>query len=57
MNLCIETSDFKESDGVMVPFKFEQVVSVTILRQALRGIITGKITECRHKEPIDPKMF
>lgn len=57
VDFYIETSDFREVDGVKLPFKFEQLVTAPILRQATSGIITGTITEYRHDERIDPSMF
>jgi hypothetical protein len=57
VDFYIETSDFRDVDGVKLPFKFEQVISVPILRQATSGLITGTITEYRHNEAIDPQMF
>jgi hypothetical protein len=52
-----ETSDFREADGVKLPYKFEQVVTAPILRQKKAGSISGTITEYRHNVAIDPKMF
>lgn len=57
VDFYIETSDFREVSGLKLPFKFEQVVTTPILRQSTSGTITGTITEYRHNEPIDPKMF
>lgn len=57
VDFYIETSDFREVSGLKLPFKFEQVVTTPILRQSKSGTITGTITEYRHNEPIDPKMF
>jgi len=57
VDFYFETSDFKEVDGVKLPFKFEQVVAFPILRQKKSGTIVGTIKEYRHNVPIDPKMF
>jgi hypothetical protein len=52
-----ETSDFRDVDGVKLPFKFEQVVTYPIIRLSKVGTITGTITEYRHNITIDPQMF
>lgn len=57
VDFYIETSDFKDVDGVKLPFRFEQVVTAPILRQAKSGTIVGKISEYRHNQHIDPQMF
>ena len=57
VDFYINTSDFREIDGVKVPFKFEQVVTAPILRQKAVGTITGTIQEYIHNGNIDPKMF
>jgi len=53
----IETTDFKEVDGVKLPFKFEIVATAPILKQKNVGTIITNITEYRHNIPINPKMF
>ncbi|MGA9773263.1 MAG: hypothetical protein WBV94_29810 [Blastocatellia bacterium] len=53
----IETTDFKEVDGVKLPFKFEIVATAPILKQKNIGTIITTITEYRHNIPINPKMF
>jgi len=57
VDFYFETTDFREVDGVKLPFKFEQVVAAPIIRQKRVGTITGTITEYKHNVPIDPKMF
>jgi hypothetical protein len=57
VDFYIETSDFRDVTGLKLPFKFEQVLSVPILRRSTSGTITGTISEYRHNELIDPKMF
>lgn len=57
VDFYFETSDFREADGVKLPYKFEQVVTTPILRQKKSGTITGTITEYQHNVDIDPKMF
>jgi hypothetical protein len=57
VDFYFETSDFREVDGVKLPFKFEQVVAFPIIRQKKAGTIVGTIKEYRHNVPIDPKMF
>lgn len=57
VDFYIETSDFRDVDGVKLPFRFEQIVTSPILRQARSGTITGTISEYRHNETIDPQMF
>ena len=57
VDFYIETSDFREIDGVKVPFKFVQIVTSPILRQKAVGTISGSIQEYIHNGDIDPKMF
>lgn len=57
VDFYIETSDFRDVDGVKLPFKFEQVVTSPILRQKLVGTITGTILQYQHNIPIDPKFY
>lgn len=57
VDFYFETSDFKEVDGIKLPFRFEQVVASPIIRQKRVGTIIGTITEYKHNIPIDPKMF
>ncbi len=57
VDFYIETSDFREVDGVKLPFRFEQVVTSPILRQRLVGTLTGTILEYRHNIDIDPKFY
>ena len=53
----VETSDFKEVDGVRLPYKFEIVATAPILKQKSVGTIVATIKEYRHNVQIDPKMF
>jgi hypothetical protein len=53
----VETSDFKEVDGVKLPFRFEIVATAPILKQKSVGTIVATINEYRHNVAIDPKMF
>lgn len=57
VDFYIETSDFRDVDGVKLPFRFEQVITSPILRQSTTGTIVGVIREYRHNAAIDPKMF
>lgn len=57
VDFYFETSDFKEVDGVKLPFKFEQVVAYPLIKQKKAGTITGTISEYKHNVSIDPKMF
>jgi hypothetical protein len=57
VDFYIETSDFRDVDGIKLPFKFVQVVTYPILIKSSVGTITGTIREYRQNEPIDPKMF
>ncbi len=57
VDFYFDTSDFREVDGVKLPFKFEQVITYPVLRQKKSGIISGTISEYQHNVPIDPKMF
>jgi hypothetical protein len=53
----VETWDFKEVDGVKLPFKLELVATAPILKQKNVGTIVTSINEYRHNIDIDPKMF
>jgi hypothetical protein len=53
----VETTEFKEVDGVKLPFKLEMVVTAPILKQKNVGTMVTTINEYRHNIPIDPKMF
>jgi len=57
LDFYVETSDFKEVDGLKLPFKVEVVATKPILRQRDIGTITAIINEYRHNIQIDPKMF
>ena len=57
VDFYIETSDFREVDGVKLPFKFDQVVTYPIVQQKIVGTITGTIKSYAHNVPIDPKSF
>ncbi len=57
MDFYIETSDFRDVDGVKLPFRFEQTITAPFLRQKSVGTVVGTIREYRHNEGIDPKMF
>jgi outer membrane lipoprotein-sorting protein len=57
VDFYFETSDFREVDGIKLPFKFVQVATFPILRQSTVGTIVGTISEYRHNVEIDPKMF
>jgi hypothetical protein len=57
VDFYFETSDFREVDGLKLPYKFEQVVTFPILTQKRVGTLSGTISEYRHNVTIDPKMF
>ena len=57
IDFYVETWDFKEVDGLKLPFKLEIVATAPILKQRNVGTITASINEYRHNIEIDPKMF
>ncbi|MGH9969834.1 MAG: hypothetical protein ACREBG_18855 [Pyrinomonadaceae bacterium] len=57
IDFYFDTWDFREVDGLRLPFKFEQTATFPILRQTVSGSIKGTVTEYRHNIDIDPKMF
>jgi hypothetical protein len=57
VDFYFETSDFRDVDGVKLPFKFELVVTYPIILQKKVGTLSGTIVEYRHNVKIDPKMF
>lgn len=57
LDFYVDTSDFKEVDGVKLPHKLEVVATAPLLKQANVGTIVATINEYRHNVAIDPKMF
>lgn len=57
VDFYIETSDFRDVDGVKLPFRFEQVLTAPIMRQQSIGTIVGTVREYQHNVKIDPRMF
>ena len=57
VDFYIETSDFRDVDGVKLPFRFEQVMTAPILKQQSVGTIVGIVREYQHNVKIDPRMF
>jgi len=53
----VETSDFRDVNGVKLPFRFVQVLSAPFISQKAIGTVMGEIKEYKHNEGIDPKMF
>jgi hypothetical protein len=53
----VETSNFKDVDGVKLPFRVEIVLTRPLLRQKESGVIVGNISEYRHNIPIAPDMY
>jgi hypothetical protein len=57
LDFYVDTWDFKEVDGVKLPFKLEMVATAPILKQKNVGSIVTTISEYRHNVTIDSKMF
>jgi hypothetical protein len=57
VDFYFDTSDFRDVEGVKLPFKFEQVVTYPIITQKRVGTLSGTIVEYRHNVTVDPKMF
>lgn len=57
VDFYVETSDFREVDGVKLPYRIEMVVTAPILREKSAGTLVGNIREYRHNVPVDPGMF
>lgn len=57
VDFYVETSDFREVDGVKLPYRVEMVITSPILREKSVGTLVGNIKEYKHNVPIDPKMF
>jgi hypothetical protein len=53
----IETSDFRDVDGVKLPFHFVQTITAPFITQKAVGTLIGEIKEYKHNEGIDPKMY
>ncbi len=52
-----DTYDFRDVDGIKLPFQFVHTITWPILNSKLVGEIKGTIAEYRHNVPIDPVMF
>jgi len=52
-----DTWDFREVDGVKLPFQFVHTITWPVLKTKMTGEIRGSITEYRNNAPIDPTMF
>lgn len=57
VDFYFETSDFRDVDGLKLPFKFQQVVTFPVITQKTSGTLSGTIVEYKHNVDIDPKMF
>lgn len=57
IDFYVDTWDFKDVDGLKLPFKIEIVATAPILKQKNVGTITATINEYRHNIEIDSKMF
>ncbi len=57
VDFYIETSDFKEVDGLKLPHKITHTATFPILRQQKEGTLTITINDYKQNVPIDPKMF
>jgi len=53
----IETADFRDVDGVKLPFRFVQTITAPFITQKAVGTLVGEIKEYKHNEGIDPKMY
>jgi len=53
----VDTSDFKDVEGLKLPFRIEIVATTPILKQKNIGTIVAIIKEYRQNIEIDPKMF
>jgi hypothetical protein len=56
INFYVETSDFKEVDGIKLPYRFVQVITEPFINKTHSTMI-GTIKEYRHNIQIDPGMF
>jgi len=52
-----EASDFRDVDGIKLPFQFLHTITWPVLNTKIVGEIKGSITEYRHNVPIDRSMF
>jgi hypothetical protein len=52
-----DTSDFRDVDGVKLPFQFTHTITWPVMSIKIVGDIRGTITEYRHNIPIDQSMF
>jgi hypothetical protein len=57
VDFYVETADFREVDGLRLPFKMTQVVTFPLVRQKLVGTLNCTITEYKQNVEIDQKMF
>lgn len=57
VDFYFEVSDFKDVDGLKLPFKFVQVATTPIIKQKKVGEIVGTIEQYQHNIQIEPAMF
>jgi hypothetical protein len=57
LDFYVETTDFREVDGVKLPFRLEIVTTAPMLRRSNVGTVVATISEYRHNITIDSKMF
>lgn len=57
IDFYVETADFREVDGLKLPFRFEMVLTAPMLRERSSGTLVVNMKEYQHNVPIDPAMF
>lgn len=57
IDFYVETGDFREVDGLKLPFRFEMVLTAPMLREKSSGVLVVNMKEYKHNVPIDPSMF
>lgn len=57
VDIYVETSDFREVDGVKLPFQLNFTVTAPIIRNTFFSNLKATITEYKHDMNIDPKVY
>lgn len=57
IDFYVETSEFRDVDGLRLPFRFEMVITAPILREKSSGVLVVNMKEYKHNVAIDPSMF
>jgi hypothetical protein len=57
VDIYVETSDFRDVDGVKLPFQLNFTVTAPIIRNTFFSNLKATVTEYKHDVTIDPKVY